>query len=163
MDSAADKDKTRTSAMQAALDGKADVSHKHTISDITDMPEYLTEETDPTVPAWAKQAEKPVYTADEVGAAAEQHKHSTADITDFPAIPTKVSDLQNDRGDISVEAEPTVPARAQADEKPTNRTDISIFTAHLRGGRFRGNDSLYSFPANEDCLCQCGCSFEIES
>lgn len=30
--------------------------------------EYLTTETDPTVPGWAKQAEKPTYTADEVGA-----------------------------------------------------------------------------------------------
>lgn len=30
--------------------------------------EYLTEETDPTVPEWAKQPEKPTYTADEVGA-----------------------------------------------------------------------------------------------
>ena len=29
---------------------------------------YLTEETDPTVPDWAKQPEKPSYTADEVGA-----------------------------------------------------------------------------------------------
>ena len=33
---------------------------------------------------WAKQPEKPVYTADEVGAAAEEHTHSTADITDMP-------------------------------------------------------------------------------
>lgn len=30
--------------------------------------EYLTTETDPTVPAWAKAAAKPGYTADEVGA-----------------------------------------------------------------------------------------------
>lgn len=29
---------------------------------------YLTEETDPTVPEWAKQPEKPIYTASEVGA-----------------------------------------------------------------------------------------------
>ena len=29
---------------------------------------YLTTETDPTVPAWAKAANKPTYTADEVGA-----------------------------------------------------------------------------------------------
>lgn len=29
---------------------------------------YLTEETDPTVPAWAKEEKKPSYTADEVGA-----------------------------------------------------------------------------------------------
>lgn len=33
---------------------------------------------------WAKQPDKPVYTADEVGAAAEEHTHSTADITDMP-------------------------------------------------------------------------------
>ena len=37
------------------------------------MPQFVggggvTEEKDPTVPAWAKQPEKPVYTADEVGA-----------------------------------------------------------------------------------------------
>ena len=29
---------------------------------------YLTSETDPTVPQWAKQAAKPTYTANEVGA-----------------------------------------------------------------------------------------------
>lgn len=29
---------------------------------------FLTKETDPTVPAWAKAAEKPTYTAEEVGA-----------------------------------------------------------------------------------------------
>lgn len=68
---------------------------------------------------WAKQPEKPVYTADEVGAAAEQHTHNTADITDFPTIPKKVSELQNDSGYISEETDPTVPAWAKADEKPT--------------------------------------------
>ena len=29
---------------------------------------YLTKETDPAVPAWAKESKKPTYTADEVGA-----------------------------------------------------------------------------------------------
>lgn len=87
--------------------GAAAEIHSHTVSDITDMPD------------WAKQPEKPVYTADEVGAAAEQHKHSTADITDFPAIPTKVSELQNDSGYLSTETDPTVPAWAKADTKPT--------------------------------------------
>ena len=33
---------------------------------------YLTTETDPTVPAWAKAAQKPSYTAAEVGATTEQ-------------------------------------------------------------------------------------------
>ncbi len=68
---------------------------------------------------WAKQPNKPEYTASEVGAAAEQHTHSTADITDFPAIPTKVSELQNDSGYISEETDPTVPAWAKSDTKPT--------------------------------------------
>ena len=53
--------------------------------------EYLKEnplkETDPTVPDWAKEPQKPTYTAEEVGA--------------LPAdtnIPTKTSELENDSG-----------------------------------------------------------------
>ena len=38
----------------------------------TDLAEtYITTETDPTVPAWAKAAQKPTYTASEVGATTE--------------------------------------------------------------------------------------------
>ena len=44
-------------------------------------------ETDPTVPAWAKQSTKPTYTAQEVGA-----------LPSSTTIPTKVSDLINDSG-----------------------------------------------------------------
>ena len=36
---------------------------------------YLTAETDPTVPEWAKAATKPTYTAAEVGAAETDHSH----------------------------------------------------------------------------------------
>lgn len=43
------------------------------------------EETDPTVPAWAKAEEKPTYTAEEVGA-----------LPDTTEIPKKLSDLQDD-------------------------------------------------------------------
>ena len=46
---------------------------------------FLTEETDPTVPAWAKAETKPTYTASEVGAAAKSHTHTKSQITDFPA------------------------------------------------------------------------------
>ena len=46
-----------------------------------------SEETDPTVPNWAKQPNKPTYTADEVGA-----------LPDTTKIPSKTSDLQNDSG-----------------------------------------------------------------
>lgn len=49
-------------------------------------------ETDPTVPDWAKAETKPTYTAEEVGALP---KHTV--------IPTKVSDLENDRGYAEVE------------------------------------------------------------
>ncbi|MBS1418228.1 MAG: hypothetical protein HPZ96_07715, partial [Ruminiclostridium sp.] len=54
VDNTADADKPISTATQTALDGKADTGHTHTVSDITDMPAYLTQETDPTVPAWAK-------------------------------------------------------------------------------------------------------------
>lgn len=47
--------------------------------------EYLTSESDPTVPSWAKQSAKPTYTASEVGALPASTK-----------IPTKVSELIND-------------------------------------------------------------------
>ena len=50
----------------------------------------IQEETDPTVPGWAKQPQKPSYTAQEVGA--------------LPAgtrIPAKTSDLTNDSGFIT--------------------------------------------------------------
>lgn len=47
-------------------------------------------ETDPTVPAWAKAATKPVYTASEVGA-----------LPDTTVIPSKTSDLTNDSGYIT--------------------------------------------------------------
>lgn len=47
----------------------------------------ISTEVDPTVPSWAKQANKPTYTASEVGA-----------LPDTTTIPTKVSQLQNDSG-----------------------------------------------------------------
>ena len=47
-------------AAALALAGKSNTDHTHS--------QYITEETDPTVPSWAKQAAKPTYTASEVGA-----------------------------------------------------------------------------------------------
>ena len=44
-------------------------------------------ESDPTVPAWAKESSKPTYTAEEVGALPNTTK-----------IPTKTSELTNDSG-----------------------------------------------------------------
>ena len=50
----------------------------------------IAQETDPTVPSWAKQPNKPTYTASEVGA-----------LPSTTTIPTKTSDLQNDSGFLS--------------------------------------------------------------
>lgn len=47
----------------------------------------IQEESDPTVPAWAKQPQKPSYTAQEVGALPAETK-----------IPAKTTDLTNDAG-----------------------------------------------------------------
>ena len=75
---------------------------------------YITQETDPTVPAWAKAANKPTYSASEVGAVstsdvannlttttagkvldARQGK-ALKDLIDAISVPTKTSDLTND-------------------------------------------------------------------
>lgn len=60
------------------------------VSAFTNDAGYLTGETDPTVPAWAKQPSKPTYTASEVGA-----------LPDNTVIPSKTSDLSNDSNFIS--------------------------------------------------------------
>ena len=55
--------------------------------------EVIVEETDPTVPDWAKQETKPQYTAEEVGALAADTK-----------IPTHLSDLEQDDNHLTVTA-----------------------------------------------------------
>lgn len=59
-------------------DSIATITHPTNISAFNNDAGYLTSftETDPTVPAWAKAANKPTYTASEVGAAASNHTHS---------------------------------------------------------------------------------------
>ena len=89
---------------------KSDVPSK--VSELSNDKGYITgyTETDPTVPSWAKQAEKPTYTASEVGALPNSTK-----------IPSKTSDLTNDSGFITgyTESDPTVPSWAKASSKPS--------------------------------------------
>lgn len=61
------------------------------------MQEHPFEETDPTVPDWAKRPEKPTYTAEDVGA-----------LPDNTKIPTKVSELDNDSGFLTSPSTPEV-------------------------------------------------------
>ena len=77
-------------------------------SDLTNDSGFITGESDPTVPSWAKQSTKPTYTASEVGA-----------LPDNTPIPSKTSDLTNDSGFITSESDPTVPSWAKQANKPT--------------------------------------------
>lgn len=76
------------------------------VSQLTNDKGYLTDytETDPTVSSWAKQAQKPSYTASEVGARPDNWMPTAADVGALPAdtaIPEKTSDLTNDSGFIT--------------------------------------------------------------
>ena len=91
---------TKANQIEADITNKADKSEIPTlVSQLENDSGYLTQETDPTVPSWAKAAQKPTYTAQEVGA-----------LSNTTYIPNKVSDLQNDVGyltehqDISMKA-----------------------------------------------------------
>ena len=117
------------------------LSNYYTKSQI-DNAGYLTSETDPTVPAWAKESTKPSYTATEVGAVprsrtvngkalssnitltasdvgalpddTELFSGSYNDLSNKPTIPTKTSDLTNDSGFITsyTETDPVFVASA---------------------------------------------------
>ena len=64
----------------------------------------VVEETDPTVPEWAKQANKPTYTANEVGALPADTVLFSGNYEDLsnkptiPVVPTNVSSFTNDAG-----------------------------------------------------------------
>lgn len=84
------------------------------VSELENDSGYLQEETDPTVPAWAKAAEKPTYTAQEVGA-----------LPSDTFIPSKVSDLTDDSGHYTKPAN-GIPASDLEETYLTQHQDISM-------------------------------------
>lgn len=130
----------RTAADQDIIDqGKAPLNHNHN-GVYQPVGNYLTTETDPTVPTWAKQASKPTYTASEIGAAAANHNHDAAytpishsDNGDIHVTATQKADwdgkaagnhnhdnVYQPLGDyLTTESDPTVPAWAKQTSKPT--------------------------------------------
>ena len=64
-------------------------------SDLTNDSGFITSETDPTVPSWAKASSKPTYTASEVGAATSSHTHGN--ITNGGDITTNATIASGDR------------------------------------------------------------------
>lgn len=91
---------------------------KNAVEDYLDNNPIQIEETDPTVPAWAKQPEKPEYTAAEVGAL----PHTT----EIPVVPTKVSAFENDVGYLTEHQ--SLEGYAKITDIPTVPTVVSAFT-----------------------------------
>ena len=80
------------------------------VSTFTNDAGYLTSftETDPTVPAWAKEANKPTYNYSEI-----------ANTPTIPTVPTNVGAFINDAGYITMDSIPVI---------PTVPTNVSAFT-----------------------------------
>lgn len=119
----------RTAADQDIIDqGKAPLNHNHN-GVYQPVGNYLTTETDPTVPAWAKETSKPTYTASEVGAAPLSHANdtdihvSTAEKTSWNS--KAAGDHNHDNvyqpigSYLTSESDPTVPSWAKQESKPT--------------------------------------------
>lgn len=99
---------TFTGAVEGEYDGSRALS--------IEIPEKM-EESDPTVPAWAKEATKPAYTAEEVGA---MPANATVVKTVNGVTPDKNGNVnvEGGTGGIAAETDPTVPAWAKAASKP---------------------------------------------
>ena len=91
------------SAVADALDGKSDVGHTHTKSEITDFPSGLTVDTTLDGTSSNAIANSAVKNALD-GKSNTGHTHVKSEITDFPTIPTKTSDLTNDIGFLTLES-----------------------------------------------------------
>lgn len=66
-------------------DNNVDITVPTKVSDLSNDSGFITTETDPTVPSWAKQSTKPTYTAQEVGA-----------LPSSTVIPDELKDLSDD-------------------------------------------------------------------
>lgn len=108
------------------IGGKELVGNK-TLDDLGIQPKgtYLTKETDPTVPDWAKESKKPTYTADEVGALSK----TTTTLPNPKKI--KFTGAVTDEYDGSAEKTINIPA---ADAGKTGITGIDGREIELRKG-----------------------------
>ena len=90
-------------------------------------------ETDPTVPAWAKAANKPAYTPAEVGAAASSHQHASTDVTGLAAVATSGSyaDLS---GKPAIPTVPSVVSAFRNDAGYINASTATNIAENVGGG-----------------------------
>lgn len=103
---------------QTVTDKTVDITVPTKVSDLTNDSGFLTSytETDPTVPAWAKAANKPVYTADEVGA-----------LPDSTVIPSASAATPLMDGTAAVGTSNAFARGDHVHPSDTNKVDVSTF------------------------------------
>lgn len=93
----------------------------------------ISAETDPTVPNWAKQPQKPTYTPEEVGALPSDTK-----------IPSKVSDLDNDSGYLTEHQD------ISGKENISNKTNsVSAFPSNAN--KYPSTKGVFDFVNDRVC------------
>lgn len=116
--------------VDTALEGKQDI-----INDLATIRSgaalgatAVQAESDPTVPAWAKESQKPSYSYSEItgkptlsAVATSGSYNDLSNKPNIPTVPSNVSAFTNDAGYITgyTETDPTVPSWAKASTKPT--------------------------------------------
>ena len=118
-------------------------------SDLVNDSGFIAQETDPTVPSWAKQQNKPTYTAQEVGA-----------LPSDTTIPTKVSQLQNDSGfgtyskpsggipssDMTSSVQTTLGKADSAYQKPSGGIPSTDMSSAVQSSLGKADTALQSAP-----------------
>lgn len=121
-----------------ALNNKADKSHKHSVSDITDFPESLPASD---VSEWAKAATKPAYSATEVGADAagsaakaltDAKTYTDGEIANIiNGAPTtldtlgEIADAMEDNTNVVEALDKAIGQKANAEDLTSHTSDIS--------------------------------------
>ena len=90
------------------------------VSDLTNDSGYLTTESDPTVPEWAKSPSKPTYTAAEVGARPDTWTPSAGDVGSIPV---------SQKGAASGEAELDSSGKVPSAQLPSYVDDVVEFAS----------------------------------
>lgn len=136
----------------------------------------VVSETDPTVPEWAKQANKPSYTASEVGALPADTQLFSGNYNDLrnkpaiPTVPANVSAFNNDAGyltdvefhdtmnmtSVSVNSAGLYVETLDNEQNPVYRTDVlnmGVSANGPSGGVAMGNGQLmFVEPTNGNML-----------
>ena len=123
--------RSAAAAAQSTANGKANASHKHTKSEITDFPTSMPASD---VSAWAKADTKPTYTASEVGADASGTAASA--VSSHNSSSTAHSDIRTAVSNAQTTADNA--ASAVASKAPMysyGTTDLTAGSSSLETGK----------------------------